>query len=40
MVGQSLVDAFGKDLEKSVATRPGFNGKGQDYLHQLLEQLI
>jgi branched-chain amino acid transport system substrate-binding protein len=28
MVGQSLVDAFGKDLEKSVATRPGSEGKG------------
>jgi branched-chain amino acid transport system substrate-binding protein len=28
MVGQSLVDAFGKDLEKSVATRPGSTGKG------------
>ena len=30
MVGQSLVDAFGKDLEKSVATRPGSQGKGMD----------
>ena len=30
MVGQSLVDAFGKDLEKSVATRPGSKGKGMD----------
>jgi branched-chain amino acid transport system substrate-binding protein len=28
MVGQSLVDTFGKDLEKSVATRPGSTGKG------------
>ena len=30
MVGQSLVDAFGKDLKKSVATRPGSQGKGMD----------
>ena len=28
MIGQSLVDAFGKDLSKSVATRPGSTGKG------------
>jgi branched-chain amino acid transport system substrate-binding protein len=28
MVGQTLVDAFGKDLAKSVATRPGSTGKG------------
>ena len=28
MIGQSLVDAFGKDLEKSIATRPGSTGKG------------
>ena len=28
MVGQSLVDAFGKDLAKSIATRPGSTGKG------------
>jgi branched-chain amino acid transport system substrate-binding protein len=28
MVGQSLVDAFGKDLKKSIATRPGSTGKG------------
>ena len=28
MVGQSLVDTFGKDLAKSVATRPGSTGKG------------
>ena len=28
MVGQSLVDAFGKDLAKSVATRPGSTGEG------------
>ena len=28
MVGQSLVVAFGKDLNKSVATRPGSTGKG------------
>jgi len=28
MIGQSLVDEFGKDLEKSVATRPGSQGKG------------
>ena len=28
MIGQSLVDAFGKDLKKSIATRPGSKGKG------------
>ena len=28
MVGQSLADAFGKDLSKSIATRPGSTGKG------------
>jgi branched-chain amino acid transport system substrate-binding protein len=28
MIGQSLVDAFGKDLKKSIATRPGSQGKG------------
>ena len=28
MVGQSLVDAFGKELKKSIATRPGSTGKG------------
>ena len=28
MVGQSLVDTFGKNLKKSVATRPGSTGKG------------
>ena len=28
MIGQSLVDAFGKDLSKSIATRPGSTGKG------------
>jgi branched-chain amino acid transport system substrate-binding protein len=28
MVGQTLADAFGKDLSKSIATRPGSTGKG------------
>jgi branched-chain amino acid transport system substrate-binding protein len=28
MVGQSLVDTFGKQLKKSIATRPGSTGKG------------
>ena len=28
MVGQTLADAFGKDLKKSIATRPGSTGKG------------
>jgi branched-chain amino acid transport system substrate-binding protein len=28
MVGQSLVDTFGKNLAKSIATRPGSTGKG------------
>ena len=28
MVGQSLADTFGKDLKKSIATRPGSTGKG------------
>ena len=28
MIGQSLVDAFGKDLSKSFGSLPGSTGKG------------
>ena len=28
MIGQSLVDAFGKDLKKSFGSMPGSTGKG------------
>ncbi len=37
MIGQSLVDAFGKDLKKSVATRPGSKGKGMKLFAPLAE---
>ena len=35
MIGQSLVDAFGKDLSKSVGTMPGSLGKGANIFQKV-----
>jgi ABC-type branched-chain amino acid transport systems, periplasmic component len=37
MIGQSLVDAFGKDLSKSVGTMPGSLGKGANIFVTIAE---
>ena len=38
MIGQSLIDAIGKDLENTIGTAPGTTGKGVDLFVQLAKE--
>ena len=40
MIGQSLVDAFGKDLSKSFGSLPGSTGKAVSYTHLTLPTIL